>query len=57
MSGYDNSFNNWIDKKRYWKNESIFALKTNLASIKTEVDKFDINKLVPVPVGLIKWVM
>ena len=37
-----------------YKNESIFALKTNLDSIKTEVDKFDINKLVPVPVGLIK---
>ena len=26
-----------------------FALKSNLASLKTEVDKFDINKLVPVP--------
>ena len=27
---------------------SNFALKTNLASLKTEVDKLDIDKLVPV---------
>ena len=33
---------------------SSFALKTNLANLKTEVDKFDIDKLVPVPVGLSK---
>ena len=31
---------------------SSFALKSNLASLKTEVDKLDINKLVPVPVDL-----
>ena len=31
-----------------------FALKTNLANLKTEVDKLDINKLVPVPVDLSK---
>ena len=31
---------------------SNFALKTNLASLKTEVDKLDIDKLVPVPVEL-----
>ena len=31
---------------------SSFALKTNLASLRTEVDKLDINKLVPVPVDL-----
>ena len=31
---------------------SSFALKTNLASLKTEVDKLDIDKLVPVPVDL-----
>ena len=31
-----------------------FSLKTNLASLKTEVDKLDINKLVPVPVDLRK---
>ena len=27
-----------------------FALKTNLANLKTEVDKSDIDKLVPIPV-------
>ena len=33
---------------------SSFALKSNLPSLKTEVDKLDIDKLVPVPVGLSK---
>ena len=33
---------------------SSFALKTNLANLKTEVDKLDINKLVPVSVDLSK---
>ena len=33
---------------------SNFALKSDLASLKTEVDKLDINKLVPVPVDLSK---
>ena len=33
---------------------SMFALKTNLASLKTEVDKLDISKLIPVPVDLNK---
>ena len=33
---------------------SIFSLKTNLANLKTEVDKLDIDKLVPVPVDLSK---
>ena len=33
---------------------SSFALKTNLASLKTEVDKLDIDKLAPVPVNLSK---
>ena len=33
---------------------SSFALKTNLASLKTEVDKLGIDKLVPVPVDLSK---
>ena len=42
-----------------WKNvthvdTSRFALKTNLASLKTEVDKLDIDKLAPVPVDLSK---
>ena len=31
-----------------------FALKTNLASLKTEADKLDIDNLVPVPVNLSK---
>ena len=31
---------------------SSFALKTNLANLKTEVDKFDIDKLATVPVDL-----
>ena len=31
-----------------------FALKPNLASLKTEIDKLGIDKLVPVPVDLIK---
>ena len=33
---------------------SSFALKTNSATLKTEVDKLDIDKLVPVPVDLSK---
>ena len=33
---------------------SSFALKINLANLKTEVDKLDIDKLVPVPVDLSK---
>ena len=33
---------------------SSFALKSNLASLKTEVDKLDINKLAPIPVDLSK---
>ena len=33
---------------------SSFALKSNLASLKTEVDKLDIGKLVPIPVDLSK---
>ena len=33
---------------------SSFALKTNLADLKTEVDKLDIDKLAPVPVDLSK---
>ena len=35
-------------------NTSSFALKTNLANLKTEVDKLDIGKLVPIPVYLSK---
>ena len=33
---------------------SSFALKTNLANLKTEVDKLDIDKLAPVPADLSK---
>ena len=33
---------------------SSFALKTNLANLKSKVDKLDIEKLVPVPVDLSK---
>ena len=33
---------------------SSLALKTNLANLKTEVDKLDIDKLVPVPTDLSK---
>ena len=33
---------------------SSFALKTNLANLKAEVDKLDIDKLAPVPVDLSK---
>ena len=33
---------------------SSFALKPNWASLKTEVDKLDIERLVPIPVNLSK---
>ena len=33
---------------------SSFALKVNVANLKTKVDKLDIDKLVPVPVDLSK---
>ena len=32
----------------------VFALKTNLANLKTKVDKLDIDKLVPIPADLSK---
>ena len=35
-------------------NTSSFALKTNLATLKTEFDKLDIDKLAPVPTDLSK---
>ena len=41
-------------KKGRHVDTSSFALKTNLASLKSEVDKLDIDKLVPVPVDLSK---
>ena len=51
-------FSNCATKTGY-KNEThidtwSFALKTNLASLKSEVDKLDIDKLVPVPVDFSK---
>ena len=33
---------------------SSFSLKTNVANLKTEVDKLDVDKLAPVPAVLIK---
>ena len=36
---------------------SNFELKINLASLKAEVDKLDIDKLAPVPVDLINLLM
>ena len=33
---------------------SSFALESNLASLKAEVDKLDIDKLVPIPADLSK---
>ena len=33
---------------------SSFALKTNLATLKTEFDKLDIDELVPIPVEVSK---
>ena len=35
---------------------SCFALKSNLAGLKTEVNKWDIDKFVPVPVDLSKLI-
>ena len=35
-------------------NTSSFPLKTNLANLKTEIDKLEIDKLVPIPVDLSK---
>ena len=43
------------DIKNIWHvDTSIFALKTNLASLKTEFDKLDIDKLVPVSTNWVK---
>ena len=36
--------------------KKLIFLKTNLASLKTEVDKLDIDKLAPVPVDLSKLI-
>ena len=43
------------DIRNIWHvDTSSFALKTNLANLKTEVDQLDIDKLAPVPVDLSK---
>ena len=42
-------------KNRTYVDTSSFALKTNLANLKTEIDKLDIDKLVPVPTDLSKF--
>ena len=41
-------------KNLMYVDASSFALKTNLAILKTEVDKLDIGKFVPVPFDLSK---
>ena len=41
-------------KKILHVDTSSFAVKSNLASLKTEVNKLDIDKSVPVPVDLSK---
>ena len=41
-------------KNRTHIDNSSFALKTNLANLKTEVDKLGIDKLAPVPVNFSK---
>ena len=42
------------DLKNVTHDSSSFALKINLANLKTKVDKLDIDKLAPVPVDLSK---
>ena len=42
------------DLKNVTHVDTSFALKSNLASLKAEVDKLDIDKLVPVPADLSK---
>ena len=61
---FDGDINVKIDLSNYATKDDIknithvdtssFALKTNLGNLKTEVDKLDIDKLVPVPVDLSK---
>ena len=44
-----------VDLSNYATKADInFAFKTNVANLKSEVDKVDIDKLVPVPVDLSK---
>ena len=48
------SFRGNVLKNATHVDTSSFALKTNLASLKTEIDKLDIDELAPVPVDLSK---
>ena len=41
-------------KKNTHVDTSNFALKTNLANLKTDIDKLHIDKLVPIPADLSK---
>ena len=50
LSNYESK----ADIKNISHDTSSFALKTNFANLKTEVDKLDINKLVSVPTDLSK---
>ena len=43
-----------LSSKYFPVDTSSFALKANLANLKTKVDKLDIDKLVPVPDNLSK---
>ena len=43
-----------MQQKQILKTFTCFALKTNLANLKTEVDKLDVDKLAQVPVDLSK---
>ena len=45
---------NYVTKDETVIDTSNFALKSNLASLKVEVDNLDIDKLIPVPVDLSK---
>ena len=61
---FGGGINVWVDWSSYATKTDIkyilhvdtssFALKSNLAGLKTEVDKLGINKLMPVPVDLNK---
>ena len=58
-SSHEENIKDKIDLTNYAKKEDLknithadtssFALKTNLSSLKTEVDNLDIDKLVPIP--------
>ena len=51
---FSNYATNWDIKNIAYVDTSSFSLKTNVASLKTEVDKLDIDKSVPVLVDLSK---